>query len=117
MENPVTKYHDLAIRWNDRKSSINRLIQSGSVAIHGRPSYFDIGKWVAIVSSGNIIQLMFKASAIEGPKKVKLANGGIKENGYIIKANKRTMQRPNATRSPINRWRAIGQFRYFDIAK
>ena len=113
----MIKYHDLAIRWNDRNASIERLMQTGSIAIHGLPRYFEVGKWVAIVSQGNFIQLMFKASAIEGPKKVKLANGDTKEKGYIIKADRRTIRRPKAIQSPINRWRAIGQFRYFDVNK
>src|SRR6266498_1395775 len=113
----MTKYHDLAIRWNDKKSSIRRLIQVGSVSVHGLPHNLKVGRWVAIVSPGNNIQLIFRASAIEGPQRVKLANGESWEKGYIIKADKRTIHQPKATPSPIKRWRAIGQFRYFDAAK
>jgi hypothetical protein len=95
----MPKFNDLAIRWNDKKTSIPHLVKSGKVPVHGFPHHLPIGRWVAIVSLGNNIQLMFKASAIEGPKRVKLANGEIKENGYVIKADKRTIRQLKKTAS------------------
>ncbi len=114
----MPKHHDLIIRWNNKKSSVNLLMQAGSVSIHGLPKYFRPGKQVAIVSQNNNIQLMFKATAIEGPKRVTLANGDSLAKGYIIRADKKTIQRPKPPiPSPIHGWFAIGQFRYFNAAK
>jgi hypothetical protein len=113
----MTKYYDLAIRWNDNRSSFNQLKDTGKVAVWGRPQYFRPGGQVAIVTGGNIIKLLFKASAVEGPKRLKLANGKMRENSYLIRADKRSIQEPDGIPSPIKRWRAIGQFRYFDAAK
>jgi hypothetical protein len=111
----MTKHHDLAIRWNDKKSSLSKLIQAGSVSIHGFPHFFRVGNWVAIVCKGNQIRLLFKARKIEGPKKVKLANGKVGEKGYIIRTDKKTMQElePSIS-SPIRGWFALGAFRYFN---
>lgn len=33
----MVKYHDLAIRWNDKRSSIRRLIEAGCVSVYRRP--------------------------------------------------------------------------------
>jgi hypothetical protein len=113
----MTKFHDLAIRWNNKKSSINQLIKTGRVSVWGRPQYLRPGGWVAIVTDGNLIRLLFKVATIEGPKSLKLASGKTRENSYIIKAEMKTIRQPEETPSPIKRWRAIGQYRYFDASK
>jgi hypothetical protein len=110
-------YYDLAIRCNNKKASISRIIKSGKVPVWGRPKHFHTGGWVAIVAQDNIIQLMFKAIAIEGPEALNLLNGKTRENSYYIKADKKTFLTPENTSSPITRWRAIGQYRYFDKVK
>jgi hypothetical protein len=113
----MPKYHDLAIRGSDKKSLIGRLIKAGGVSVYCRPQYLRSGKWVAIVTQGNRIQLMFKATAIEGPYKLKLSNGNTGQHRYFIKADKRSMQQPKpAILSPIKGWFAIGAFRYFNKA-
>lgn len=111
--------HDLAILWNEGKSSIHRLILVGNVPIHAFPHHFRCpGGMVAIVSRNNDIQLMFKATAINGPQRVTLANSKSSPKGYLIRADKRTIRQPKpSVQVPIRGWRAIGQFRYFDAAK
>ena len=73
---------------------------------------------MAIVSRNNDIQLIFRATAIDGPQRVTLANGKSWPNGYIIRADKRTLRQPKTSaRAPIRGWHAIGAFRYFNAAK
>lgn len=68
--------HDLAIRWNDKSSSLHAIEQTGAVSIHGRPKSLRCpGGVVAIVGKNNQILLQFKTTAIVGPTKVTLANG------------------------------------------
>ena len=110
----MKKYYDLAIRCNNRRTTINRLMKIGRVPVWGRPKYFRPGGWVAIVDKENHIQLMFKAVDIKGPKKLKLLNDKTRKNSYSIKADKATFTKPENITSPITRWRAIGQYRYFD---
>ena len=111
--------HDLAIRWSDGKSSVRWLKRAGSVPIHAFPHHFRCpGGVVAIVSQNNDIQLIFRATAIDGPQRVTLANGKSRPNGYIIRADKRTLRQPEpAVQAPIRGWYAIGAFRYFNAAK
>jgi hypothetical protein len=117
MGQAMAKHYDLAIRGNNKKTSITRLMKSGKVSVWGRPKYFLPGGWVAIVGKENRIQLMFKAVDIRGSKKLKLLNDKTRENSYSIKADKATFIVPENTSSPITRWRAIGQYRYFDKVK
>jgi hypothetical protein len=73
---------------------------------------------VAIVAQENEIKLTFKAAAIEGPKRVTLANGKSSPGGYIIRCRKGTMRRPpRFVKAPFKGWYAIGAFRYFDAAE
>jgi len=61
---------------------------------------------------------MFRASAILGPRRVTLADGKSWPNGYIIRADKRTMRQPiRSLKAPVRGWHAIGAFRYFNAAK
>jgi hypothetical protein len=102
----MPKFYDLAIRWNDRKSSIPRLRKAGGITVFGRPWYLRPGKQVAIVTKGNLIPLMFKVRAIEGLDE---------QNRYFIKGDKSTMDPlPSVLKLPIKGWYAIGAFRYFD---
>lgn len=110
--------HDLAIRWNDEKSSLRRLERTGRVPIYGFPRRFRRPRGiVAIVCRANQVKLMFRATAIVGPQKVTLANGKSRSNGYVIHADMRTMREPKqSTKVPFRGWYAIGQFRYFNAA-
>ena len=61
---------------------------------------------------------MFKAAAILGPRKVNLPDGKSRPNGYVIRADKKTMrQPPHSLKAPIRGWHAVGAFRYFNAAK
>lgn len=110
--------HDLAIRWNDKSSSLHAIERTGAVSIFGRPKRLRCpGGVVAIVGKNNQILLQFKTAAIVGPTKVKLADGKIALNGCVIRADKKTMRRPtNRSKVPFRGWYAIGAFRYFDFA-
>jgi hypothetical protein len=107
--------HDLAIRWSDNPSSVRKLERSGGVPVHGFPRHFRCpGGIVAIVSRSNNIQLTFRATAIDGPTRVTLANGKSCLRGYIIRCRKGTMRRPTSPlKAPVRGWHAIGAFRYF----
>ncbi len=110
---------DLAIRWNDRSSSIRRIQVSGMVPIHAFPHHFKCsGGIVALVGADNLFKLSFRAADIVGPTPVKLADGKVWPKGYLIKADKRTIRRLGpGTTAPFRGWYAIGQFRYFNAAK
>lgn len=114
----TTKY-DLAIRWNDRSSSLHALEQSGAVPIYGRPKSLRCpGGVIAIVGKNNQILLQFKTAAIVGPTKVKLADGKRALNGYVIRADRKTMRRPTRpSKVPIKGFYRIGAIRYFDFAE
>lgn len=111
--------NDLAIQWNNQASSMRKVARSGRVSVFGFPRHLRCpGGVVAIVSGNNEIKLMFKASSIEGPQKVTLANGNTRGNGYVIQADRRTLRVPEEpTRAPVKGFHKIGAFRYFDCAK
>jgi len=115
----VSADHDLAIRWNDDISSVRHLRHTGSVPIWAFPRSFRCpGGVVAIISQNNDIRLMFRATAIHGPQRVKLANGKSRLNGDVIKFDKRAMREPRPLiRAPFRGWYAVGAFRYFNAAK
>ncbi len=112
----MTQYYNLAIRWNNKETSMNRIAQTGNMSIHDRPQYLCPGKWVAIVPKGsNQIRLMFKVSAIKGPQKVTLADGKKCIDGYIIRANRKTIQQPKASVPLLKNFLpVIGAFGYFN---
>jgi hypothetical protein len=111
--------HDLAIRWNHGGPSMAQIKRAGRVSVCAFPRHLRCpGGVVAIVAPNNEIKLMFRATAIFGPQRVTLANGEIRPNGYLIRADKRTMRQPvPSVRAPFRGWHAIGAFRYFDAAK
>ena len=113
-----TKY-DLAIRWNDKSSSLHTLKQTGAVPIFGRPKSLRCpGGVVAIVGKNNQILLLFKTAEIVGPTKATLADGKWVQNGYVIRADKKTLRIPTKpSKAPFKGWHAIGAFRYFDFAE
>lgn len=90
----MTKSYDLAIRSSDNKSVITRVIKAGGVSVYGNPGYLRRGRWVALITKGNRISLMFKVASIEGPLKGRSANGEIRDSRYFIKADKRSIQQP-----------------------
>src|SRR5579859_7524838 len=89
-----TKY-DLAIRWNDKRSSLHAIEETGAVSISGRPKHLRCpGGVVAIVGKNNQILLQFKTAEIVGRTKVKLADDKNALNGCVIRADRKTMRRP-----------------------
>jgi hypothetical protein len=112
----MTQYYNLAIRWNDKPSSIQKIRESGSIAVRDRPQYLRCGKWVAIVPKGsNRIQLMFRVSSIKAKKKVILADGKRRKNGYIITADRKSIQQPKVSAPLVRNFLpVIGAFGYFN---
>jgi len=111
--------NDLAIQWDDRASSVRKLKRSGRIPVFGFPHHLRCpGGVVAIVSGNNEIKLTFKASSIEGPQRVTPANGKTRENGWVIRADRRTLRVPEeVTRAPVRGFHEVGAFRYFDARK
>ena len=108
--------HDLAIRWTDHPDGIRRVRKLGGVPVWGYPKALKNpnGK-VALVIRGGVVALEFRVRKIEGPESVKLP-GGQKLRGYIIKAKRGSIRSLNSKSSyPLHiKWRAIGQYRYFN---
>lgn len=115
----MSKNHDLAIRWNDRISSVRQVKRAGGVPVYGFPHHLRCpGGVVAIVSRNNEIKLVFRAIAIDGPQRVKLADGQNWRNGYFIRCDKRTMRQPHrSVKAPFRGWYAVGALRYFNATK
>lgn len=111
------EYYDLVIRWDDKKSSLKQLRETGSISVYGEPLYFSTGKWVALVSKSKSVYAIFKAAAIEGPRKVTLAGSKSKKIGYDIKATKGTIRQPASSEFlPLaNYLPANGALGYFDF--
>jgi len=112
----MAKKHDLAILWSDHPKGINRIRELGGVAVGGYPKALrNPGGKVAVMVRGGGVALEFVVGKIVGPKSVKLP-GGQKSMGYIIKAKRGSIRSLNS--KPLYRlsikWRAIGQFRYFN---
>jgi hypothetical protein len=109
--------YDLAVRWPDGKQSLQRIIKLGGLPLYGRPKYLKIpdGK-VAIVQHGGEISLLFSAKSIDGPRKVKVADGTFEDQGYLVRAKTGTLKKPKG-KEPRRlgiKWRGFGQIRYFD---
>ncbi len=111
------EYYDLVIRWDDKKSGLKQLMVNGSISVYGEPQHLHSGKWVALVSKSNDVYVIFKASAIEGPRQVKLAGNKNTKTGYRIKANKETIRQSAASEYPplTNYLPVNGSLGYFDF--
>jgi 5-methylcytosine-specific restriction endonuclease McrA len=112
----MSKMHDLAIRWSNRPNGISQVRKLGGVTVWGYPKALkNPGGKVAVVIRGGVVALEFLVGKIEGPQSVKLP-GGQKLRGYIIKAKKGSIRSLNSKSSyPLHiKWRAIGQYRYFN---
>lgn len=107
----------LAIRWSDDPGCIGRIRKLGGVPISGRPQHVaPRGTTVAIVQAEGRVRYLFTSKKFEGPTEVRLADGKIASNGYLVKAQPGTIHEPaeGEVAEFRIRWRAVGQFRYFD---
>ena len=112
--------HDLAVRWADGKQSLQRVIRSKGVPLHGYPHHLtNPDGTVAIVQRGGEISLLFRVKSVNGPCRVKLADGQVYDQGYFVRAKPGSIRKPSGKRlSRLGiKWYAIGQFRYFDANK
>lgn len=107
--------NDLAVMLDFTDKDKLRLKKTGEFPVFGCPKHFMPGGLVAIVSEDNVIRVVFRALSVEGPQKVILQTGKLIPNGYIIRADKRTINSPDGLKSPIRVWHAIGQMRYLDL--
>lgn len=109
--------HDLAIRWANGSRSLQRIRRLKGVPLHGFPHHLRCpGGQVAIVQRDGEISLIFEACKIDGQRRVQRADGKVQGDGVIVRAKQGTLRSPgrNDPKQLGIRWRAIGQFRYFD---
>lgn len=112
----MSSKNDLAIRWSNHPKALGRLRNLTSIPVYGMPKHFRCpGGTVAVVDGSNRIRLTFSAVSIDGPMKVRLADGQVWPNGYKIRADKRTLRYSmHGAKVPVRGWHAVGAFRYFD---
>jgi hypothetical protein len=108
--------YDMAVRWADFPDTCQRIHKLGGVPLYGKPRHLRPGGRVAIVQDQGKTSLVFVAAELRGPERVKLANGKVRYNGYVLLAKKGTIRRPRGgEKKRIKvRWRAIGQISYYD---
>jgi len=88
------------------------------VPIFGFPQHFRVGGTVVIVQGNNNVAMVFRGKSIDGPQRVRLANGKTRDSGYVIRAARGSIRKPEIPVAvPIHGWHAIGAFRYLDAAK
>jgi hypothetical protein len=102
----------LAIRVPDNASILARIRRTGYLPLHARPLELAIrGAVVVLVQARGKPALVARATRLEGPTSVTLV-GGQKRNGYKLKLSDIT--RLTAHKPLRVKWKAIGQFRYFN---
>lgn len=103
----------LAIRVPSDKRAISMIERTGYLPLHGRPRSLQIpGATVALVQEKGHVQLLARARTLVGPTKVCLVNGTTRPNGYRLQLS--SIKRLRQPKNLAIRWRAVGQFRYFD---
>ncbi len=102
----------LAIRLPNHEKALGRIRRDRCLSLHGRPKELPVpGGIVALVGSEGRVRLIARAKRLVGPGQVRLLNGS-SANGYRLHLVKLSSPRTELRLSI--RWRAIGQFRYFD---
>lgn len=107
--------YDLAIRWSDETFISRRIEKQNGATVIGLPVHLKCpGGTVLLVQNGRSVGATFIVQRIEGPKKVRLAGGQVR-NGYhlIAKAGSIRYFKPHELKCSI-RWHAIGAMRYLD---
>jgi hypothetical protein len=74
-----------------------------------------VGSRVAIVQDRGVVRLIFELRDIVERRGLRLVDGTIR-TGYVVRAKEGSLRRPSASdpQQILCRWRAVGQFRYFD---
>ena len=109
--------HDLAVRWNGNTATVRRIDQLGGVPLYGFPKHLRIpGGIILVVSPAGDVVRIGAVKRVAGPKRVTLATGQKKKNGFVVLADRGRMHRPKpGERSKVHiRWHAVGQFRYYN---
>ena len=103
----------LAIRLPNHNRAIGHIRRYRCISLHGRPHQLTVPNGiVALVGPEGRVPLVARARRLVGPTGVRLLNGDFLSSGYRLHLAKLKVP-PNDLRLQI-RWRAIGQFRYFD---
>lgn len=107
----------IAICWPQKVRRTAIVAASGRIPLHCIPRQATLpGSQLALVAPNGNGQLLCVVARIDGPRRVYLAAGEYKQNGYELVAKRGTIRTSlNASLSKLPfRWRAIGQLRYFD---
>ena len=112
---PVTKA--IAICWPDKSKRLAAIGKSGAIPSFCLPRQVAIaGTKLALVAPSGRIQLLCTLQRAIGPKRVRVADGRVRINGYELIARRESVR--VATSGYLGdvgfRWRALGQLRYFD---
>jgi hypothetical protein len=103
----------LAIRLPDHNRALAQIRRDRCVSLHGRPQQLSVPNGiVALVGPEGRVQLVGRARRIVGPIRVRLLNGDFLARGYRLELTK--VKIPHRELRLQIRWRAVGQFRYFD---
>lgn len=107
----------IAICWPQKARRTATVAARGRIPLHCVPRQAALpGSKLALIAPNGRVQLLCVVARIDGPRRVHLASGEYKQNGYELVAKRGTIRTSvNASLSKFPfRWRAIGQMRYFD---
>jgi len=113
----ANKMKGIAICWPQKAGRTAVVAARGRIPLHCVPRQATLpGSQLALVAPNGKVQLLCVVARIDGPRRVHLASGEYKQNGYELVAKRGTIRTSlNASLSKLPfRWRAIGQLRYFD---
>jgi len=107
----------IAICWPQKARRTATVAARGRIPLHCVPHQATLpGSQLALVAPNGKVQLLCLVARIDGPRRVHLASGEYKQNGYELIAKRGTIRTSLSAalcKLPF-RWRAIGQMRYFD---
>lgn len=102
----------LAIRLPDDNKAVANIVRHRFVTVHNKPQQLGPNAIVAFVGSKGLVRLVGRVFKVVGPMSVRLLNGNMWAKGYRLEL--RGLRALNGERRLPIRWRAVGQFRYFD---
>ena len=103
----------LAIRIPDDAGAVSRIRVSKKLPLFGHPRKLHIpGAIVALVQSGGRVALTARTTGISEKANLRLVTGKFHNHGVLLHLN--SLKIPNNGQKLAIRWRALGQFRYFD---
>lgn len=107
----------VAICWPSNSARITAIARTRRIPSFGRPRQATVpGSLAALVARDGRVQLRGVLSAVNGPRRVTLADGNVAYRGYewVLKPGTvRTALRGRAAKISFH-WRSIGQIRYFN---